>query len=242
MKNEDFRIGSFSFDIDENETPLSHLEKHNFYGEPKAERFVRFLKDIGITYFDTKRRCEIENENACALRLMRYCNPLEEGSIGWDCHQASSYMVLRETEKNLRWKRLFLGFVSQRFPNDTSIHCGLHSWVADKDLFFVDPRYQANCDDEAHTIQDMKRRGRWLDLKRPRVILDDFFDYHGVEIPFPVVSETFEEVPDEHYGNLWRHLNRQIFSSDNMTNWFTNVVKHNGAGWIYIPEKAVTPA
>lgn len=236
MKNPDFTTGSCSFDLEPGESAFSHLEQQDYYGHDRIRRMVAFLHEVGIVHFDITKLCEIENENACARKLMRYCNPFDESEIGWDCHQASSYMALRESEANLRWTRLFFGFVYQKFPGSNRLYCMLHSWVADEQLFFVDPKLQANCDDERHLVTRLQARGEWLDLKRPRIILGDFYGYHGVEIPLIVARDALQEVTDKSYGHLWRHLNRHIFITDIGATWFTNVVKNGGEGWVYQPD------
>lgn len=213
--------------------PIEHLVANDYYEDPRIKRLVHLFQSVGLVQFDMQKLVPEERSYRGYSKAQAYCNPLDEGCLTWYCYQAATYVAREETKVEGRWRDMYFGFATQHVNGQQETHTFLHAWVADGNRCFIDPCFQAACDDQKEIYDRMKARGGWINMSRPRVIMGDLLAYRGVEIPLNVAVDILAEVPDKSYGNFWGYLIKNILVSDDKTNWFIDVVKNGGNGWAY---------
>jgi len=232
INQERFKIGPCSFHHLENESPFSHLQRMNFYDDSRVERLDRIFKNVGLQNFDVNKRQILSADYKHYGEIYSNINPPDEGCLTWYCYHTASFISMKETKEAGPWKRLFFGLTTQKVKKEFLAHTMLHTWNSSDEGDFIDAQIQAKCEDELELCNLMKARGRWLNLERPRVTLEDFHTYSGIEMPVVIAESIFGHNPDSQ-GNLWGYMIKRILISDEKTDWFIDVLRNGGRGWMY---------
>lgn len=223
-KYANFDLSSFNFQQKTgSENVLDFIKNQKFFNNDVAKNLHYFFSNTPLIFFDDSKKKVFKEYHDCYKKIEKRVCWSEEGR-SWPCHIAAPYLSV----KNDNWNCIF-GFARQEIKNSDKTNTFLHSFNSLGGKFFVDPVIQAQCNQQM----------LWVEKKlfpSPKIKMENFHSYFGVEIPKNIISDILFFEKDKHItGNLWWYLQNKVFVSKEKTEKFIEILNKNGSGWKYEP-------